>query len=127
MRQRAIDVDVQHQVPISPTENKSKQDVDIAFFWDSKIAPEPMIIALLEYKPISDFSLYESQTSAYATDLMSINNFPTIVMQAHGTELQSMNFRVFGIVPAQLTSDGTNELKDTIAKHRKAILYQAYA
>ena len=119
------DVDVQHQVPISPNEGK-EQDVDIAFFWQPKSASAPRVYALLEYKPYSEFSSYESQASVYGTDLMTIDNRPTIVMQAHGTKLESMNFRVFGIAPARLTTDTANELQENTARHRKALLYEGY-
>ena len=125
MIRHVSDVDVQHQVPISPKEGK-EQDVDIAFFWQPESASAPRVYALLEYRPISDFSSYESQASAYGTDLMSITNRPTIVMQAHGTKLESMNFRVFGIVPARLTTDTADELQENAARHRKGLLYEGY-
>mmetsp|Transcript_1855 Transcript_1855/g.3846 ORF Transcript_1855/g.3846 Transcript_1855/m.3846 type:complete len:614 (-) Transcript_1855:42-1883(-) len=120
-------IDVRHQIPVSPPVQPVKhQSVDIGFFWQPENNPKPRLFALLEYKPgARQFETFDSQTCAYATDLMSFINSPNIVIQASGDTLETIGFRVFGIVPANLTNDTAEDLKSA-SKHRKAILFEGW-
>mmetsp|Transcript_7486 Transcript_7486/g.11525 ORF Transcript_7486/g.11525 Transcript_7486/m.11525 type:complete len:590 (+) Transcript_7486:152-1921(+) len=124
-------LDVQHQVPISPTQKKLKQDADLCFFFQSDDMHEgersERIIAVLEYKPSSEFPAYESQACAYGTDLMSINNSPIVIIQAHGIDLDKMYFRAFGVVPSRMTNDSEHELRGSAANYRKTLLFEGHA
>jgi hypothetical protein len=117
-------LDVQHQIPISPTQKKLKQKADVCFFLQLDDGLEPRVVAELEYKPESKFSDYESQACGYATDIMSIVNSPILVIQAHGAELQTMQFRVFGVVHVKMTNDSESHIRGTLAQYRKTLLYE---
>jgi hypothetical protein len=119
-----LSLDVQHQIPISPNQKKLKQQADVCFFLQPDDGLEARVVAELEYKTVSNFIDYESQAGVYATDIMNIVNSPILVIQAHGADLQIMQFRVFGVVHAKMTNDSETHIQNTTAQYRKTLVYE---
>ena len=97
---RSDDCTVVHQTPILPdSKPSSKQDVDIAVFCEETTSGDGQVAVLLEYKPRNNFDDFEAQSACYGTDYMSVSQRSVLGVQVHGTDMNCLNIRAFGIVP----------------------------
>ena len=97
---RSDDCTVVHQTPILPSSKaSSKQDVDIAVFCEKTTSGDGQVAVLLEYKPRRNFDDFEAQSACYGTDYMNVSQRSVLGVQVHGTDMNCLNIRVFGIVP----------------------------
>ena len=87
-----LGVECVHQLPIVPHNKPKEQDVDVGFIAHGAIA------AILEYKPVLNFSAFLLQSSVYGSDTIASFKRPCLMVQVRGDKLESLEIRAYGVV-----------------------------
>ena len=78
-----IGVECVHQLPIVPHKKLKEQDVDVGFIAHGAIA------AILEYKPVLNFSAFLLQSSVYGSDTIASSKRPCLTSSNVGNSRNS--------------------------------------